>query len=67
MLAAGPRDVLVPESGFEAAREVLLQADVAVAGVTSPQSVTGERRSAAMLLLGILLGASALGILTTTS
>ncbi len=27
-LAAGPREVLVPESGYEAAREVLLQADV---------------------------------------
>ena len=27
-LAAGPRDVLVPQSGYEAAREVLLQADV---------------------------------------
>ena len=29
MLAAGPRDVLVPESGAETAREVLLQADLA--------------------------------------
>jgi zinc-ribbon domain len=29
MLAAGPRDVLVPQSGVEAAREVLLQADMA--------------------------------------
>jgi hypothetical protein len=28
-LAAGPRDVLVPEAGAEAAREVLLQADLA--------------------------------------
>jgi hypothetical protein len=28
-LAAGPRDVLVPESGVETAREVLLQADLA--------------------------------------
>ena len=28
-LAAGPRDVLVPEAGAEAAREVLLQADMA--------------------------------------
>jgi hypothetical protein len=27
-LAAGPREVLVPESGYEAAREVLLQADL---------------------------------------
>jgi hypothetical protein len=28
-LAAGPRDVLVPESGAEAARQVLLQSDLA--------------------------------------
>jgi hypothetical protein len=28
-LAAGPRDVLVPQAGAEAAREVLLQADLA--------------------------------------
>ena len=28
MLAAGPRDVLVPRSGAEAAREVLLQAEL---------------------------------------
>jgi hypothetical protein len=28
MLAAGPRDVLVPQSGAEAAREVLLQAEL---------------------------------------
>ena len=29
MLAAGPRDVLVPQSGVQAAREVLLQAEMA--------------------------------------
>jgi hypothetical protein len=28
MLAAGPRDVLVPESGYETAREVLLESDI---------------------------------------
>jgi hypothetical protein len=28
MLAAGPRDVMVPESGYGAAREVLLQAEI---------------------------------------
>lgn len=28
MLAAGPRDVMVPQTGYEAAREVLLQADL---------------------------------------
>lgn len=32
MLAAGPRDVLVPESGVEVARQVLLQHDLAPAG-----------------------------------
>jgi hypothetical protein len=34
-LAAGPRDVLVPEAGAEAARQVLLQADLAPS--TSPE------------------------------
>ncbi|MDQ3849045.1 MAG: hypothetical protein M3296_00310 [Actinomycetota bacterium] len=28
MLAAGPRDVMVPRAGFEAAREVLLQSEI---------------------------------------
>jgi hypothetical protein len=28
MLAAGPRDVMVPQSGYAAAREVLLQAEI---------------------------------------
>jgi hypothetical protein len=65
MLAAGPRDVLVPESGLEVAREVLLQADIEPAGATRATPVTGERRSAAMLLLGILLGSAVLGLLTT--
>ena len=36
MLAAGPRDVLVPQSGFETAREVLLQADLAGNGSPPP-------------------------------
>jgi len=65
MLAAGPRDVLVPESGLDVAREVLLEADLEPAGATAAQSPLGERRSAAVLLLGILVGAAALGLLTT--
>jgi hypothetical protein len=65
MLAAGPRDVLVPESGLEVAREVLLEADMTPAGAAPAASPTGERRSAAMLLLGILLGSAVLGLLTT--
>ena len=39
-LAAGPRDVLVPEAGAQTAREVLLQADLAPtvsAGRTGPR------------------------------
>jgi hypothetical protein len=28
MLAAGPRDVMVPQTGYDAAREILLQAEV---------------------------------------
>jgi hypothetical protein len=65
MLAAGPRDVMVPESGFEVAREVLLEADITPYGAAPARDSTGERRSAAMLLLGILLGAAMLGLLTT--
>jgi hypothetical protein len=61
MLAAGPRDVLVPESGLEVARDVLMQADIAPA----PAAPTVTQRSAAVLLLGILLGAGVLGLLTT--
>jgi hypothetical protein len=54
-LAAGPRDVLVPESGAETAHEVLLQADLA--------PTTGERGGprplvlAAVIVLGGLLTA----------
>lgn len=42
-LAAGPRDVLVPEAGAETAREVLLQADLA--------PTTGNDRGPRPLLL----------------
>ena len=40
MLAAGPRDVLVPQSGLDAAREVLLQADLAGSGPAPPPRPT---------------------------
>jgi hypothetical protein len=61
MLAAGPRDVLVPESGLEVARDVLLQADMTP--TQAPQPAT--RRSAARLLLGILVGSTVLGLVVT--
>jgi hypothetical protein len=63
MLAAGPRDVLVPESGLEVARQVLMDADLAPSAGGAPPARTGERRSAAVLLLGILAGAAVLGLL----
>jgi hypothetical protein len=46
-LAAGPRDVLVPEAGAETAREVLLQADLA--------PTTGDGRGPRPLVLAALI------------
>ena len=52
-LAAGPRDVLVPEAGVETAREVLLQADLA--------PTTGDRGGPRPLVLAaaVALGGAA--------
>jgi hypothetical protein len=47
MLAAGPRDVLVPRSGVQVAREVLLQADLL------PAAGDG-RDSASRVMMGLL-------------
>jgi hypothetical protein len=47
-LAAGPRDVLVPEAGAETAREVLLQADLA-------PTTTGERTGPGPLVLAAVI------------
>ena len=49
MLAAGPRDVLVPRSGEAAAREILLQADLGTAGGAPGPSPRA-------LLFGLLAG-----------
>ena len=56
-LAAGPRDVLVPEAGLETAREVLLEAEI----IHSPAGRTPVVRPV-RLLIG-LLGALVLGAL----
>jgi hypothetical protein len=48
-LAAGPRDVLVPESGVSAAREILLQAEL-----ISPEP-SGPTVSPVRLLVGLLV------------
>ena len=54
MLAAGPRDVLVPQSGASAAREVLLQAEL----------LGGEAEPARpwRVLAGVLAGTAAVGL-----
>jgi len=49
-LAAGPRDVLVPDSGVEAAREVLHQAELA------PAAGPGARPNPVALVVAIALG-----------
>jgi hypothetical protein len=62
-LAAGPRDVLVPESGLEVAREVLRQSDIVAEPQSAPPGMsTAPGRPAALLLLGLLGGASLLGL-----
>jgi ribosomal protein L37E len=54
-LAAGPRDILVPESGVPTARQVLLQAELVS---ETPQRVTvSPTRLLASLLLALLVGA----------
>jgi hypothetical protein len=48
-LAAGPRDILVPEAGAQTAREVLLQADLA-------PTTTSERSGPRPLVLAAVVG-----------
>jgi hypothetical protein len=55
-LAAGPRDVLVPQSGLETAREVLLQAELISSEPAPPVAMPGR-------LLVQLVGALAVGAL----
>ena len=50
MLAAGPRDVLVPQGGAEAAREVLLQAELLGSG---EQATVAPGRLAAGLFAAV--------------
>jgi hypothetical protein len=55
-LAAGPRDVLVPQTGVETAREVLLQAEIISGdGSSAPRPV--PVRLLAGLLVALIVGA----------
>jgi hypothetical protein len=55
MLAAGPRDVLVPAAGLPTAREVLLQADLLPAPGTPPRTGVDRPSRIAAALLGMLV------------
>ncbi len=61
-LAAGPRDVLVPQSGVITAREVLLQAEVISAEPTGPP--VSPVRLLAGLLVALAVGALVVWVIT---
>jgi hypothetical protein len=56
-LAAGPRDIMVPAAGVDAARETLLQADLLDDGAT------GYRPPPVKLLTGILLACALVALI----
>ena len=56
-LAAGPRDVLVPLAGLEAAQDVLLETDLA------PREETPARPRPVVLMAAVLLGGAAFFVL----
>jgi hypothetical protein len=56
-LAAGPRDVLVPQSGVEAARDVLLSADLA------PQETAYRPGPRPLVLVATIVGGGAVAAL----
>jgi hypothetical protein len=63
-MAAGPRDVLVASSGLEAAREVLLQNDVAPSSAARAAVTPRATRVLAALLLAIAIFAVVLFLAT---
>ena len=60
MLAAGPRDVLVPSSGEMAAREVLLQADYLD---PAQAEAAGPVRNPGRLLVGLIALVALVGVI----
>jgi hypothetical protein len=55
-LAAGPRDVLVPQTGAATAREVLLEAEI-ITGDAARERVVAPTRLLAGILVALALGA----------
>jgi hypothetical protein len=64
-LAAGPRDVLVPQSGAATAREVLLEAEVIDGEAAAPGVSPG--RLLAGLLLALAIGALVIWLISTVA
>jgi hypothetical protein len=58
MMAAGPRDVMVPASGADTAREVLLEADIPAAA-----DAPGPPDRAARVLLGLLAAVAVVALI----
>jgi hypothetical protein len=56
-LAAGPRDIMVPESGVLTAREVLLEAELI------PEDVAGTGPAPLKLILALLAGLAVLAVI----
>jgi hypothetical protein len=61
-LAAGPRDVMVPASGAQTAREVLLQADVI--SPVGPSRPVDPRRLLLGLVVALAVGALLVWVLS---
>ncbi|MEK6228070.1 MAG: hypothetical protein AABM31_01920 [Actinomycetota bacterium] len=62
-LAAGPRDVFVPEAGAEAARQVLLEAEMAPRPSPARAPPRGGQAGHAARLVGAVLGGGTLAAL----
>lgn len=62
-LAAGPRDILVPDSGVEVARDVLLQSDL---GSVLPDSGASVRPARVLAGILVALAVGALVVLAIT-
>ena len=56
-LAAGPRDVMVPEAGAQVAREVLLEAEIASSDDRAAARVVAPGRLLVGLLVALAIGA----------
>ena len=61
-LAAGPRDVMVPESGLETAREVLRESEIPSSPDPGADTYPITSRPVARLFLGLVAGSAVLGL-----